>query len=47
MRRGDASRLPYAAGAFDLVTAFETVSFWPDVPAAFVEVRRVARPARC
>ncbi len=45
VRQGNVSRLPYADGAFDLVTAFETVYFWPDVPAAFVEVRRVLGPS--
>lgn len=32
VRQGDVSRLPYADASFDLVTAFETVYFWPDVP---------------
>ncbi|MFR3458814.1 MAG: class I SAM-dependent methyltransferase [Bilophila wadsworthia] len=31
--------------SFDLVTAFETVYFWPDVPAAFAEVFRVLGPS--
>lgn len=45
VRQGDASRLPYADGAFELVTAFETVYFWPDVPAAFAEAYRVLAPS--
>lgn len=45
VRQGDVSRLPYADGSFDLATAFETVYFWPDVPAAFAEVFRVLRPS--
>lgn len=45
VRQGDASRLPYADGAFDFVTAFETVYFWPDVPAAFSEAYRVLGPS--
>lgn len=45
VRQGDVSRLPYADASFDLVTAFETVYFWPDVPAAFAEVYRVLGPS--
>lgn len=33
VRQGDVARLPYADASFDLVTDFETVYFWPDVPA--------------
>ena len=40
---GDVRALPFADGAFDVVTAFETVYFW-DMPAGFAEVRRVLRP---
>lgn len=29
IRQGDVGTLPYAEGSFDLVTAFETVYFWP------------------
>ena len=43
VRQGDVSRLPYADASFDLVTAFETVYFWPDVSAAFAEVFRTVR----
>lgn len=39
---GDVRALPFDDGAFDLVTAFETVYFW-DMPAGFAEVRRVLR----
>ena len=45
VRQGDVSRLPYADASFDLVTAFETVYFWPDVSAAFAEVFRVLGPS--
>ena len=44
VRQGDVSRLPYADASFDLVTAFETVYFWPDLPACFREVYRVLKP---
>ena len=39
--RGSASRLPFADASFDLVTAFETHYYWPDLDAAFAEIRRV------
>lgn len=42
--QGDVGALPFPDGAFDLVTAFETVYFWPDLPEAFGEIRRVLRP---
>lgn len=38
------SDLPYGADSFDLVTAFETIYFWPDIVADFKEVSRVLRP---
>lgn len=37
-------QLPFEAERFDLVTAFETVYFWPDLPKSFREIRRVLRP---
>ena len=36
--------LPYETGKFDLVTAFETVYFWPDLKQSFSEVFRVLKP---
>lgn len=44
IRLGDVKILPYEDGKFDVVTAFETIYFWKDLPAAFAEVRRVLRP---
>ncbi|MDO5732363.1 MAG: class I SAM-dependent methyltransferase [Eubacteriales bacterium] len=41
---GDVSKLPYEAEHFDLVTAFETIYFWPDLKTAFAEVSRVLKP---
>ena len=38
------AELPFAAEQFDLVTAFETVYFWPDLPQCFREVWRVLKP---
>lgn len=43
VRRGSAGNLPWRDGYFDVVTAFETVYYWPDLPAAFREVQRVLR----
>ena len=38
------AELPLASEQFDLVTAFETVYFWPDLPQCFREVWRVLKP---
>ncbi len=37
---GSAAALPFEEGAFDLVTAFETVYFWPDIEECFRGVSR-------
>ena len=42
--QGSAENLPYADGMFDLVTAVETVYFWPNLPSCMQEVRRVLKP---
>lgn len=39
----DAEELPFRDGYFDVVTAFETIYYWPDLDGAFREVRRVLR----
>ena len=41
---GSAAELPYDDGTFDLVTAVETVYFWPNLPSCLQEVRRVLKP---
>ncbi|MFC2431045.1 MAG: class I SAM-dependent methyltransferase [Candidatus Saccharimonas sp.] len=41
--QGDVSALPFADGAFDLVTAFETIYFWPGPERSFSEVFRVLK----
>lgn len=41
---GDVSALPFADGAFDAATAFETVYFWPDLDAGLAEIARVLAP---
>lgn len=41
---GNVARMLFAGAWFDLVTAFETVYFWPDLPQCFREVYRVLKP---
>jgi len=40
----DVASLPFEDGQFQLVTAFETVYFWPIIEKSFAEVRRVMAP---
>ncbi len=42
--QGSAEKLPYDDGMFDVVTAVETVYFWPNLPHCLKEVRRVLKP---
>lgn len=42
--QGSAEKLPYGDGQFDLVTAVETVYFWPNLPDCLKEVNRVLKP---
>ena len=42
--QGDVSALPFDENSFNLVTAFETVYFWPDIENCFRQVFRVLRP---
>lgn len=42
--QGSAEKLPYEDGKFDLVTAVETVYFWPNLPNCLKEVKRVMKP---
>ena len=44
IRNGSVSRLPFADGMFDLVTAVETHFWWPDLPGDMREVFRVTKP---
>ena len=44
IEQGNALSLRFGDGMFDLVTAFETVYFWPDLPTAFAETLRVLKP---
>lgn len=44
IKNGSADSIPYQDEKFDVVTAFETIYFWPDIPKAFAEVLRVLKP---
>ena len=44
VQQGSAEKLPYEDEKFDLVTAVETVYFWPNLPSCMQEVRRVLKP---
>lgn len=41
---GNVQSLPFEDNTFDIVTAFETVYFWPDIEKCFGEVKRVLKP---
>ena len=41
--QGSAEKLPYEDGKFNLITAVETVYFWPNLPNCLQEVRRVLK----
>jgi ubiquinone/menaquinone biosynthesis C-methylase UbiE len=45
IRQGSVSALPYSAGMFDIITAFETIQFWPDLIKSLQEIRRVLKPS--
>ena len=40
---GNASALPFDGNSFDIVTAFETVYFWPDIEECFRGVHRILK----
>ena len=41
---GNVANLPFDEGLFDMVTAFETIYFWPDIEHCFNEVKKVLKP---
>ena len=45
IRQADVAKLPFEGDTFDLVTAMETVYFWPDAEGAFREILRVLKPS--
>lgn len=44
VEQGGAEALPFADEQFDIVTAVESVYFWPSLPLGLLEVWRVLRP---
>ena len=44
IKEASVAALPFEDGLFHLVTAFETIYFWPDIEQSFAEVRRVMAP---
>lgn len=42
--QASAAKLPFSQSVFDVVTAFETVYFWPDLAACFRQVYHVLKP---
>ena len=44
IKSGSADAIPYGDGKFDVVTAFETIYFWPDIKKSLNEVQRVLKP---
>ena len=44
IQQGNVENMPFRDGQFDLVTAFETVFFWPDLSKSIREVYRVVKP---
>lgn len=47
LREGDASLLPWDAGAFDAVAALHCWQFWDDPASCLAEIARVMRPGAC
>ena len=44
IRQADVAELPFPEATFDVVTAFETVYFWPGLEKSFREIFRVMKP---
>lgn len=44
---GSADALPFEEGKFELVTAFETVYFWPNIVDCFCGIRRTLKDGGC
>ena len=44
LQQASVAELPFEAEQFDVVTAFETVYFWPELAQNFREVYRVLKP---
>ena len=44
IHEGNVQSLPFEDDTFDIITAFETVYFWPNIEKCFGEVKRVLKP---
>ena len=44
MQQASVAELPFEAEQFEIVTAFETVYFWPELAQNFREIHRVLKP---
>ncbi len=44
---GTVTSLPYDSDTMDIVTANETVQFWPDIPTSFSEIYRILKKDGC
>ena len=44
IQQGDVSDLKLPEGSFDLVTAFETIYFWPGLEKCFAQAARILKP---
>lgn len=42
--KANVKKLPFEDNTFDIITAFETVYFWPNIEKSFGEVKRVLKP---
>ena len=45
--QGDVSKLPLEADSFELVTAFETIYFWPGLEKCFSQVANILKDGGC
>ena len=43
INQGSVSALPYSNAYFDIVTAFETIQFWPNLKSDLMEIKRVLK----
>ena len=41
--QGDVMKLPFRGETFDVITAFETIYFWPDISEAFKKVYKILK----
>ena len=41
--QGDVMKLPFRDKTFDVITAFETIYFWPDISEAFKKVYKILK----